>query len=232
MRIHRVEQGTAEWYAVRLGIPTASMFHKIITPTGKLSAQAVAYKYKLIAERLLKESMDDQLKIEWIEHGKVEQPNAARQIEFTTDVRLDPVGFVTSNDGRIGCSPDYLVHGRDEAFEVKCPAPWTQIGYLLDGPGADYRPQVQGQILVAGFKAVHFYAFHPRMPPYYRTTLPDLPFLAVLESGLLQFCDDLDRDTERARACGAYIANISTPTPLQTAYGGQIGPDPLEEILR
>ena len=62
-------------------------------------------------------------------------------------------GAVPSDDGRIGCSPDRTVMekgGRYSLVEIKCPAPWTHIGYLLDGPGADYRQQVQGQLLVTG----------------------------------------------------------------------------------
>jgi len=35
--IHEVEQNTPEWLTLRLGIPTASMFDKIVTPAGKFS---------------------------------------------------------------------------------------------------------------------------------------------------------------------------------------------------
>ena len=34
MIIHEVEQGSGDWLKLRLGIPTASEFDKIITPTG------------------------------------------------------------------------------------------------------------------------------------------------------------------------------------------------------
>jgi hypothetical protein len=41
MKIHNCTQGTEEWRKLRAGIPTASEFHKIITPkTGQLSKQA------------------------------------------------------------------------------------------------------------------------------------------------------------------------------------------------
>jgi hypothetical protein len=229
--IHRVEQGSHEWFKLRLGMPTASNFHKIITPkTAKLSSQSRIYKYKLIAERLLAASMDEQLRIEWIERGKVEQPHAAQQFQFTEEVELDAVGFVTTDEGRMGCSPDYLIKGRNEAVEVKCPAPWTQIGYLLDGPGDDYRPQVQGQLWIGQFDAVHFYGFHPRMPASHVVTRPDAPFMLILSTIMAQFLDELDEATERARKLGAYI-KVEEVTPLAQAYGSEVGPDPLEQML-
>ena len=44
------DQGSTEWIEARLGIPTASGFHRIITPTGKLSASRDAYEGELLAE--------------------------------------------------------------------------------------------------------------------------------------------------------------------------------------
>ena len=133
MRIHNVAQGSLDWYRLRQGIPTSSNFDKIITPTGKPSAQGVKYQYRLIAERLLMESMDDQLAgVRWMEHGKEEEPNAVAQFQLVNDVELVDVGFITTDDGRLGCSPDRLIQGHHESVEIKCPAPWTQIGYLLD----------------------------------------------------------------------------------------------------
>jgi hypothetical protein len=216
---------------VRLGIPTASQFHKVLTPTGKISSQCTAYSYRLIAERLLKESMDDQLgHVEWVQRGKQEQPNAERQLEFANGIKLDPVGFITSDDGRIGCSPDALIRGKPEAVEIKCPAPWTQVGYLLDGPGNDYRPQVQGQLLVGEFDRVHFYSWHPRMPAFHLATQPDGPYIRELRSALDAFCDLLDKQTERARALGAYVTTEWPTLPLEQAYPETL-PDPLKIII-
>jgi hypothetical protein len=216
-KIHRVDQGTPEWYALRIGIPTASMFHKIITPGGKPSAQARGYMYRLIAERLLNEQMESGLdRIEHIERGKMDEPNARAQLSFTHNLELEPVGFVTDDAGRMGCSPDRLVAGSPEAVEIKCPAPWTQIGYLLDGPGDDYRPQVQGQMLVGEFEKVHFYSWHRQMPPKYLITNRDEKYIAVLFGLLDRFLDELDAETARARKMGSYAAYIRERAPELT----------------
>jgi hypothetical protein len=228
-KIYRdVEQGSSLWYKLRMGIPTSSMFHKIITPGGKLSEQRKGYMYRLIAERLLLESMSPSITVEWVEHGKEMQPSAEQNFQFQNDVVLERVGFVMDDNGRVGCSPDALIKDRNEAVEIKCPAPWTQIGYLLGGLGTDYKPQVQGQIAVGGFERVHFYAYHDRMPAVHLVTLPDPSYLKILVRLVSDFCEELDYYTERARALGAYVENPGFTTPHEETAPG---PDPLQIII-
>ena len=192
---HDCEQGSMEWYRIKLGVPSASNFHKIITPGGKASTQAAAYMYRLIAEKLLLESMDSDINTEWVQRGREQEPYAAAQFEFAENVELERVGFVTDDKRRLGCSPDRLIKGRNESLEVKCPSPWVQIGYLLDGPGTDYKPQVQGQLMIGEFDSVHFYAFHPRMPAFHRITHRDQTFMKTMVPLLDQFLETLQRET-------------------------------------
>jgi hypothetical protein len=231
MKEHTVIQGSREWYALRLGIPTASQFHKIVTPTGKLSTQANGYMYRLICERLLHESMDDQLGgVQWVERGMEKQPDAIAQFKLEHDVDVRHIGFATTDDGRIGASPDGIVVGMNRGVEIKCPAPWTHMGYLLDGTGADYRPQVQGQIMVCGFELVHFYSYHPFMPPCHIVNFPDRAFLSILVGTIHAFCDMLDKMTERARALGVYVVPTGALAPIDRAYG-QEGAPPLRMVV-
>jgi hypothetical protein len=217
MIIHQCEQGSAEWFRIRMGKPTASMFHKIVTPGGKLSEQRYKYMDRLIAERLLQESMDDPLHIEWVERGKAYEPLAAAQFAFLENCDLDPVGFVTDDQECVGCSPDRLIKGKAEAVEIKCPAPFTQIGRLLRGLDNDYKPQVQGQLLVGEFERVHFYSFHAQMPGYHLITLPDKAFQKTLRQHLADFVEELEEETERARSMGAYQPNPYFTTPFDQA---------------
>ena len=53
MIVHQCVQGTAEWLAIRAGIPTASAFDRIITKSGKPSKSAEKYLHGLLAERLM-----------------------------------------------------------------------------------------------------------------------------------------------------------------------------------
>lgn len=219
MKFHRVEQGSAEWYRLRLGRPTSSNFHKIITPKGAPSKQAVNYLYKLVAERLLNESQDDELGfVRWVAQGREREPDAVRQFTFVNEIEVEPGGFVTTDDGRLGCSPDRLIRGGSESLEIKSPAPWTQLKYLLEGTEEDYRQQVQGQILVGEFDCVHFYSYHPQTPPYHKITLPDRAFMGEMRGALNAFCDVLDATTERARALGAFVVARRVETPGDVAY--------------
>jgi hypothetical protein len=231
MKFFHVQQGSAEWYERRMGRPSASMFHKIVTPKGEPSKQAVKYLYRLVAERLLHETMDDQIGyVQWVEWGKTNEANAVAQFNFANEVELEPGGLVTTDDGRLVASPDRTLRNLSEGVEVKCPAPWTQVEYLLDGPGDDYRPQVQGQLLVGEFRAVHFYTWHPQMPPLHKVTVPEPNYQRTLLAALHAFCDALDVMTERARMLGAYAVVRPIVRPQDRAFGDEADAPPLTII--
>lgn len=208
--VHRCKQQSDEWHQLHIGLPTASNFHKILTPTGKKSEQRKGYMYRLIAERLLGEHLPARVTSEggrtyWLDRGIDMEPVAIKAFEEERKVLFEPVGFITSPLGRFGCSPDGLVIGKNESIEIKSPAPWTQMEYLLAGLGSDYKPQVQGQLIVGNFDCVHFYAFHPRMPRKYIRTDPELSYIATLRQALDDFVGELDAETQRAKELGIYV---------------------------
>jgi len=172
--------------------------------------------YHLVAERLLRETMEIPIKSEHVENGKLREAEAITKFidkSGLSGLSLKPVGFVTTNDGRIGASPECLV-GSKGGLEVKCPAPWTQIGYLMDGLGNDYRPQVQGQLYVGEFEVMHFFSYHPRMPAKYIETHRDEKYIKALDEALKAFCEELDKQTERVRKMGEwFILDEFKPTP-------------------
>jgi hypothetical protein len=204
-KFYYIDPYVEKWWALRRGKPTASQFHRIITPTGRPSEQQRGYMYELIAERLLNENMKkDDIQTYWMERGHQMEPKAIEAFQETHRLVLKRVGFVTTNDGRVGCSPDCLVEGSVQAVEIKCPSPWMQIRYLLDGTDEKYKPQVQGQLLVGGWETVHFFSWHPQMPSYHLETHPDKAYQAAMAELLDRFCRMLDHETERARSKGAY----------------------------
>jgi len=128
---HDVAQYSEAYDRLKLGIPTSSNFHKIITPQGKLSKQWREYACVLIAERLL------QQRIEFynspaMERGLIVESEAADWYEFDRDVITQRVGFITDDDHSMGCSPDRLV-GEDGLLEIKAPLPHTQVEYWISG---------------------------------------------------------------------------------------------------
>jgi hypothetical protein len=246
MRIHDVEQGSDEWRRLHLGIPTASEFDKIITAAkGELSKASKEYAYRLIAERLLRAPVLELNGIAYMDRGKALEPLAVRQYEFEHEVETQKVGFVTTDDGRIGCSPDRFVvraSGKGKkrkvqilgGVEVKCPAAHTHIGYIADGIDVKYRPQVQGQLLVAELDFVDLYSYHPMCPPVRIRTGRDEPFLKAMASALEQFNEGLEAMLERVKAAGTFQAFGSEPGVVEQAYGDQLTkaePAPLVERL-
>ena len=217
---HQVEQGSAAWLALRLGIPTASEFKRIVTPTGKLSAQARRYALYLVTETLLNRSLDSLENLEWVERGKLLEPDAVKMYEFTRQTKTRSVGFVTSDGGRIGASPDRLLIDYPGGLEIKCPAPHNHVEYLIDGFGDDYRPQVSGQMLVCEFEFVDRFSYHPEMPPALARTYRDEGYIKLLADSLQAFCDMKDEMLARARASGWFAEREQVQTPVDAAYGG------------
>jgi hypothetical protein len=214
-----VQQGTPEWYALRVGRPTASNFHRIVTPKRcDLSTQAGKYALQLVAERLLNEPAESVDGVMWMERGKEMEPLAVRQYEFANDVKTVSVGFITTDDGSMGCSQDRLVldpQDRKIGLEIKCPSPAKHLEYLLYGMPDDYRPQVQGQILIAELDRADFYSFDHRMPPALVQTARDEEYIAKLESALHAFSDQLHEIEQRARSLGVFQAAVRATSPVE-----------------
>jgi len=186
------EQGGAEWFAARLGIPTASQFSRIITPkTMKLSDSSVGYMHELIAEQLLGQAMDDGSSIGFMQRGELLERKAVEFYELQRDVETEKIGFVLRDNRRVGCSPDRLV-GADGLLEIKCPKASNHIGYLLDAEGIGYRAQVQGQLWITGRTWVDTLSFNPDLPPALVRVYRDEKFITQLAQAVDQFLSFLD----------------------------------------
>lgn len=218
MIVHQVQQGSAEWLALRLGKPTASEFHKVVTPTGKLSSQARAYAFRLVTEELLNRTLDSIDNLQWVERGKLLEPDAAGAYEFEHELKTEAVGFVTDDAGRMGASPDRLV-GEDGLLEIKCLAPHNHLALLIDGPGIDYKPQVQGQLLVTGRAWVDLYGYSEEMPAARLRSYRDEDYLSKLAQALSDFCDMRDELQMIAMSKGVFAVRAQVATAHERAHG-------------
>jgi hypothetical protein len=162
MKIHDCIQGSDEWVKLRLGIPTASEFDRIVTPA-KLQYAASAHKYLCVklAEWLKGEPLEAFVS-PWMDRGTQLEPEAIRYYEMDRGCDTIPVGFVTNDDGTIGASPDRIV-GADGLLEQKCPALETHVGYMLtpESLASEYRIQVQGQLYVCERKWCDIQSYYP-----------------------------------------------------------------------
>jgi hypothetical protein len=221
-----VDQGSAAWFKLRSGIPTASNFDDIITPA-KMQMATARFKYacRLIAERLLNLQTESLDHVKHIEQGRRLEPFAVRQLEFTTELETRKVGFVTTNDKRFGASPDRVAPAK--VIEVKAPAIETHLNYLLFGQGTAYRCQVQGQLWVADAEEAIFYSFIERGPPYLVRTPRDEAFIRSMRGALEQFSDELEAWTEKARSLGVWQAFAEIVPPVEAENAANLRRDPL-----
>lgn len=228
MKIHDCEQGTPDWFRLRQGIPTASCFDQIMTPkTMKLSESRHKYAVRLIAERILNWQAQSLETLEHIRNGKEREPQAIRQLEFVHEIETRTIGFITTDSGRWGASPDRLIKGSGEPVEVKCPSDPTHLGYLLLPHPDPYKCQVQGQILTVEADTSLFYSYHPMMPECLLRTDRDQPFIDKLEACLRQFCDEVDEMERRARMLGTFQAYAEMRTPIEVERGQNLRTAPV-----
>lgn len=160
-----IEQGSAEWKALRLGKATASRIADVIakTKTGYSTSRA-NYMAELIAERLTGNVAEGftNAAMQW---GTEKEPDAISAYEFLTNVEVERVAFMPHPTIEMsGASPDGLV-GEDGLIEVKCPNTATHLDTLLGGMiPAKYITQVMWQMACTSRKWCDFVSFDPRMP--------------------------------------------------------------------
>lgn len=167
MKTLDVEQGSGAWMAARCGVVTASDADELITPEFKVRTgqKPRAYFFKKLAERKLNYSEDMlQMGGTWaMEQGQVLEKHALPWFEFQTGIPVRRAGFCTSDDGRVGCSPDGL--GPDCGVEIKSPQPKTHLRYLLDGVLPDeHAAQVHFGLFVTGLPRWYFISYHTHLP--------------------------------------------------------------------
>lgn len=193
MIAHEVIQGTPEWLRLRAGIPTASQFHRIITPkTRRPSAQMEAYRNELIAERFLGRplltSVSDAMR-----EGSIREDEAASFYEMMHGGDIQLIGFCTTDDGQIGCSPDRLV-GSNGLLELKNPGIAQHINYMLGTKELDgaYFCQLQGQMLVTGRAWVDICSYYPGLPHVVIRAERDESFIEPMEKMIRDLVADVD----------------------------------------
>jgi hypothetical protein len=193
VRIVKCEQRTREWFTFRLGIPTASEFDNIVTPLFKArtGAGVETYLAKKAAERWLKKPLT-MFSGGAMEQGSIKEDEAIPWYELTTGRKIKEIGFVTTDDGRIGCSPDGMFDD-GTGIEVKCPEIHTHVRYLLAGEvPSDYVTQVQGAMLVTGATCWKFLSYCRGLPPLMLDVPRDDKGIEAMQSAIDAFNLRLD----------------------------------------
>lgn len=205
MKIIDCDQGTPEWYAARLGIPTASEFHTVMAvgPKGGKSLTRVAYLNKLVGEILTGDPMQSFVSPD-MERGKLMEDEARDLYSFTRDVEPERVGFILN--GGAGCSPDSLI-GNNGGLEIKSAAPHIQVARLLaDELPSEHKAQVHGNMWVAEREWWDFVSYCPKLPIFIKRIYRDEDYIKSLALGVELFNVELRQTVEYVRGYGKAAA--------------------------
>ena len=194
-----VQQGSPEWIKARLGVITASAIGGVIQPKKLLPCASDAYLNRLAAEIVLGRPVDE-VSSDIMDRGHELEADARRWFSFDADAGVTEVGFVTTDDGRVGCSPDGLV-GDDEGLEIKSPMAVAHVGYVRDPASLvdAYVGQIQASLYVTGRKAWNIVSYNPVMKCVRVRVLPDAKFQAALADLITKFIARLDEAVELLR---------------------------------
>lgn len=192
------EQGSAQWFEARLGIPTASEFKTILSVKKEAKDKITRQNYmrKLAGEILTGLPMESYTNVH-IERGKEQEDEARDLYCFMMDVEAQRVGFI--RDHGAGCSPDSLV-GENGGLEIKTALPHIQIERLEASElPSEHRAQVQGNIWIAGREYWDFACYCPRLPLFVKRVYRDDGYIATLAGAVNQFNEELAALVERIR---------------------------------
>jgi putative phage-type endonuclease len=195
--IEMMDQGSEEWFTIRIGKVTASRVADVIakTKTG-YSATRDNYMAQLVCERLTGQK-GESFSNAAMQHGTDTEPLARAAYEAFQDILVDEVGFVPHPSIIMaGASPDGLV-GDDGLLEIKCPNTATHIETLLSQsvPGK-YNTQMQFQMACTGRKWCDFVSFDNRLPDELQLFVKRVPrdneFIKQMEDEVVKFLNELD----------------------------------------
>lgn len=197
MIILEAEQGTQEWLAARVGRPSASQFHKLVTSKGKPSTSADKYIDLMISERLTGRS-EPIFVTDAMRRGTDLEPEARAYYELVTGNGVEEVGFILDNSGEFGCSPDGLVG--DGGLEIKCPAAHNHVEWARKKvcPSKHFA-QVQGCMWITDRKWWDFMSYHPDMKPFIVRVERDEEFITQLAVQVKAAVDEIISEVENLK---------------------------------
>lgn len=189
MIIHDCTQGSPEWFKLRAGKPTSSMFGSLLSSTGKPSDSFNDYAELLATEKHLNGPIEDGWKgNKFTDRGKELESESRSDYEMTHQVKVQEVGFITDDLMRWGSSTDGLV-GDDGITEFKNLIAKRFMHLLIyvkkhNKTPPEYIPQIQGELFVTERAWCDIVFYHPQFEPIVHRHCPIPEFHKALEKQL------------------------------------------------
>ncbi len=216
MKIHDCQQGTLEWTKLHFGIPTASGLDNLLTPEFELRKGELpkTYVYKKVAEKLQGRPLIDLSASSFmLEQGMIVEEEARPWYALEYDAQIRQVGFITTDDGRFGCSPDGIIDRYEDnpecGIEIKSPAAHTHVKYLVNGVlPKEYVAQVYGSMFATGFKRWMFVSYRRGFPALVLEIQWNAQAMGMIAVAIDSFHSEFDRAMQR-------ISNITKLRELE-----------------
>ncbi len=197
LQIIDCDQNSPEWFAARLGIPTASKFATVMAKgEGKTRSE---YMRKLAGE-ILTEEPAESFSSAHTERGHEMEDVARGEYAFITGNEPQLVGFI--RNGNKGASPDSLI-GSNGGLEIKTALPHIQIDRLeRNRIPPEHVAQVQGNIWVSEREWWDFCSYWPKLPMLTVRVPRDETYIKTMADEIDRFNDELAELVERIRRYG------------------------------
>lgn len=203
LQIFDCEQGTPEWFAARLGIPTASKFATVMAQgraKGTPSVTRRDYMLDLIGEQMTGQCAESYSNSH-MQRGHEMEPDARNLYAMIRDVEPSVVGFMRRGD--VGASPDSLV-GDDGLLEIKTRLPRLQLGLILSGGlPPEHKAQVYGQLWVSGREWCDFLTYWPGLPVHIVRVNRDEEYIATIAAAVDAFNSEMADLAEQIKRIAA-----------------------------
>jgi hypothetical protein len=196
--IEDIEQGSAEWLALRLGILTMSELECLLV-NGKGQAgfgvQAFTYMDQLIGERITGEAAELPFTTRATERGH-ELEGRARDLYVTREgIQLDQAAIILNHG--VGYSPDAMI-GVDGLVEIKTKLPKFQVGVILSGEvPKEHIAQCMGGLWVSEREWIDFISYWPGMPMFVKRMYRDQAMISRISERVSTFYEILDERMDR-----------------------------------
>jgi hypothetical protein len=173
-------------------VPTASEFHRIVTPKGNPSKSQDGYIFDLIAERITGEPADP-FSSKWTIRGTELESEAVTYYELIKQCETESIGFVTNDTFTMGASPDRMVTPK-HFLEIKVPKPGVHLSYLVQYGAVydDHGIQAQSQLWIAEGEQVDLVSYCAKLPYALYPVHRDDKFIKSLEEHVPAFIQRLE----------------------------------------
>ncbi len=203
MKIHKCDQLSAEWFELHRGRVTGSMMNKILTPAKRKPSEQQKKLIAVMIGQLLSPyplGDGDGYISRAMQEGIRREPEARAWYSLEMDCEVERVGFIESDCGRFGISPDALMPSVRGGLELKNPSPEVHAEWLIDGElPLEHAAQCHAGLIVTKYDFWDFVSYcHGMQALRIRVTRDD--FTDALEKELENFWTRFQAALEKVRA--------------------------------